>query len=101
MGHYDIEGRIRKEYQKPKMSNFAQTFDSEYDRKKENGNWNRKGLVQTKKDNQASRQMKIFKSESVKTYKDPNTPSVKYSDRVYRSWEAKQDCNQNMTDFSC
>ena len=79
------------------MSNFVQTFDSEYDSKKETGNWNRKGLVQTKKDDQASRQAK---NESFKSYKDPNTPSVKYTNRVHRSWEAKRDCNQNIEDFS-
>merc|ERR1712243_497034 len=85
---------------KIKMSNFVQSFDSEYDNKKETGNWNRKGLVQTKKDDQASRQDRsIHKNESVKNYKDSNTPSVKYSNRVYRSWEAREECNQNYENY--
>ena len=76
------------------MSNFA----GEYDSRKETGNWNRKGLVQTKKDDQASRQARTFqKTESAKAYKDPNTPSVKYTNRVYKSEEAKKDCNQNFS----
>merc|ERR1712055_389802 len=90
----------RRDQIKLKMSNFVQTFDSEYDSKKETGNWNRKGLVQTKKDDQASRQAKNFqKNESFKTYKDPTTPSVKYTNRVYRSWEAREECNQNLESY--
>jgi len=78
------------------MSSFVQ----EYENKKEAGNWNRKGLVQTKKDDQANRQAKSFQqSESFKTYKDPTTPSVKYTNRVYRSWEAREECNQNLESY--
>ena len=78
------------------MSNFAQSFDSEYDNKKETGNWNRKGLNQTKKEDQANRNVKSFqKEESIKTFKDTSTTSVKYTNRVYKSWEAKRECNHN------
>ena len=81
------------------MSNFG-SFDQEYESKKETGNWNRKGLSQTKKDDQASRQFKnSCKEESFKTYKDASTTSVKYTNRVYRSWEAKEECNQDLEGF--
>jgi len=78
------------------MSSFVQ----EYENKKEAGNWNRKGLVQTKKDDQANRQVKNFRqNETFKTYKDPTTPSVKYTNRVFRSSEARKECNQNLESY--
>ena len=77
------------------MSNFVQSFDREYESKKETGNWNRKGLAQTKKDDQASRQLNNWsKEEALKTYKGSFSPSVKYTNRVYKAWEAREECNQ-------
>jgi len=82
------------------MSNFVQSFDREYDIKKETGNWNRKGLGHTKKDDQANRQLKTSqREESFKTYNDSSTPSVKYTNRVYKSWEAREECNQSLESF--
>ena len=82
------------------MSNFVQSFDREYESKKETGNWNRKGLAQTKKDDQASRQMKnSSKEESFKMYKGSSSPNVKYTNRVYKAWEAREECNQQWESF--
>jgi len=78
------------------MSSFVQ----EYENKKETGNWNRNRLVQSKKNDQASRQVKKFQqNESFQTFKDPTTPSVKYTNRLYRSWEARVECNQNLESY--
>merc|ERR1711892_1383238 len=81
--------------QNPNMSHFVQNLDQEYDDKKETGKWNRKGLNHTKKEDQASRQLKIFqKEEPVRIYKDSSTPSVKYTNRKYKKREARKNCNQ-------
>merc|ERR1712071_310145 len=86
--------------QNPNMSNFVQSFDREYDAKKETGKWNRKGLSYTKKEDQASRQLKIFqKEEPVRTFKDSSTPNMKYTNRKYKKWEAKKNCNQGLESF--
>merc|ERR1711971_389770 len=85
---------------KSKMSNFAQSFDREYESKKETGNWNRKGLVQTKKNYEASRQMHSWtKDESSKMYKGSSTPSVKYTNRVYKASEAREECKHQWESF--
>merc|ERR1712106_1157140 len=86
--------------QNPNMSNFVQSFDQEYDDKKETGKWNRKGLNHTKKEERANRQLKIFqKEEPVRTYKDSSTPSVKYINRKYKKCEARKNCNQGLESF--
>jgi len=91
-----VDCREGRENRKTKMSSFVQ----EYENKKETGNWNRNSLVQSKKNDQASRQVKKFQqNESFKTYKDPTTPSVKYTNRLYRSWEARVVCNQNLEGY--
>merc|ERR1711892_249665 len=94
MGSRSIE--INEESrQNPNMSNFVQSFDREYDDKKETGKWNRKGLTHTKKEDQANRQLKIFqKEEPVRIYKNSSTPSVKYTNRKYKKREARKNCNQ-------
>ena len=95
-----IKKSKKKQEKKTKMSNFVQSFDREYESKKETGNWNRKGLAQTKKDDQASRQLnKSSKEEAFKMYKGSSSPSVKYTNRVYKAWEAREECNQQLESF--
>merc|ERR1712083_451670 len=83
-----------------KMASNEQFGDQEYVTKKETGNWNRKGLIQTKKDDQTNRQWKGFcRDQNVKVFKDTTTLNVKYTNRVNNTWDIKQECNQNFQEF--
>merc|ERR1712228_480192 len=83
-----------------KMGSNEQFGDQEYVTKKETDNWNRKGLVQTKKDDQTNRQWKGFcRDQNVKVFKDTTTPHVKYTNRVYNAWDITQECNQKFQEF--
>merc|ERR1711892_124101 len=95
-----VKETVEESRHNPNMSNFVQSFDQEYNDKKETGKWNRKGLNHTKKEEQANRQLKIFqKEEPVRTYKDSSTPSVKYTIRKYKKCEARKECNQSLESF--
>merc|ERR1711892_1270344 len=59
-----------------------------------------KDLATQKKDDEANRKLKTSqREESFKTYNDSSAPSVKYTNRVYKSWEAREECNQNLESF--
>merc|ERR1711915_724775 len=39
------------------------------------------------------------KEQNMKVFKDTTTPNVKYTNRVYNTWDIKQECSQKFPEF--